>query len=62
MREIDYLELLKEMLEVCKEVRKWMSFQGLGLGNILYRRIVKLEENIEKICSKIEKNSKKKEE
>jgi len=54
------LKYLKDILEICKAIRKWMEFQKVSSENVIYRKIIKLQNIIQEICYELEKRSKEK--
>ena len=55
------LKWLKDILEICKAIRKWMESQKVSPGNAIYCKIIKLQNIIQEICYEIEKKSEKRE-
>jgi len=55
------LKWLKDILEICKAIRNWMESQKVSPGNVIYCKIIKLQNIIQEICYEIEKKSEKRE-
>jgi len=54
------LKYLKDILEICKAIRKWMEFQKVSPENVIYCKIIKLQNIIQEVCYELEKRSKEK--
>ena len=56
----DFIQLkwLKDILEICKAIRKWMEFQKVSPENVIYCKIIKLQNVIQEICYELEKGKK----
>ena len=52
------LKYLKDILEICKAIRKWMESQKVSPGNVIYCKIIKLQNIIQEVCYEIEKSKK----
>ena len=52
------LKYLKDILEICKVIRKWMESQRVSPENVIYCKIIKLQNIIQEICYEIEKSKK----
>jgi len=52
------LKWLKDILEICKAIRKWMESQKVSPGNVIYCKIIELQNIIQEICYEIEKSKK----
>jgi len=52
------LKYLKDILEICKAIRKWMEFQKVSSENVIYCKIIKLQNIIQEICYELEKGKK----
>ena len=56
----DFIQLkyLKDILEICKAIRKWMEFRKVSPENVIYCKIIKLQNVIQEICYELEKDKK----
>ncbi|RKX64076.1 MAG: hypothetical protein DRP34_00170 [Thermodesulfobacteriota bacterium] len=52
------LKYLKDILEICKAIRKWMESQKVSSENAIYCKIIKLQNIIQEICYEVEKGKK----
>ena len=52
------LKYLKDILKICKAIRKWMEFQKVSSENVIYCKIIKLQNVIQEICYELEKDKK----
>jgi len=52
------LKYLKDILEICKAIRKWMEFQKVSSENVIYCKIIKLQNIVQEICYELEKDKK----
>jgi len=52
------LRWLKDILEICKAIRKWMEFQKVSPENAIYCKIIELQNIIQEICYELEKDKK----
>jgi len=52
------LKYLKDILEICRAIRKWMESQRVSPENVIYCKIIKLQNVIQEICYELEKGKK----
>ncbi|RKX56955.1 MAG: hypothetical protein DRP29_08990 [Thermodesulfobacteriota bacterium] len=52
------LKYLKDILEICKAIRNWMEFQKVSPENVIYCKMIRLQNIIQEICYELEKGKK----